>query len=374
MKIVYSALFFVIVLNGAAQSDFDLSFASSTGYEYNVFNANANQFIIRDSVEETALQSSYFQRIQIATGWSIKSKHHALKLNGSWQQDYFPELKIANLTRPNARIRYTLKINKKHSFSLTAQYRGYQTQRPEDDTEVLRPPRAYHRYNGLGKYSWKPFKGTSMYFQGGLIKHIYKTTVLREFFYDAWESEVGLTQRLFKSKKQSHSIGVRAEYAVRHYFDANIDPMTNDETIKKREWRYLRLTGTYAWSLRKRLKISIGASADERQDILQNRYGYRQYQSFLKIALKSKKFDFSVRGSAARRNYHTLRANSESVELLRHDYLRANINLVWKVSKRLHVIGRASGISRIRNLPDGARSFLSYDNALVSLGLKFNLF
>ncbi|MEM9548276.1 MAG: hypothetical protein AAGA77_20000 [Bacteroidota bacterium] len=374
MKTTYSVLFCVVVLNSMAQSNFNLNLSSSTGFEYNVFNANEEQIIIRDGIEEPALQRGYFQRIRIASGWSIKSKHHTLKINGAWQQDYFPELKVANLTRPSARVRYTLKINKRHSFSLTARYRGYQTNRPEDDTEVLRPPRAYNRYETIGKYVWKPFKGTTMDFQGGIVKQMYKTDELRTFFYDAWESGLGLNQRLFKGKRHSHSLEVRGEYAVRHYFDAVVNPDTDDETIREREWRYIRLTGNYSWSFRKRLKVSIGATADERQDMLQNRFGYRQYQSFIKIALKSKKFDFSVRGSAARRDYHTLRANSESVVLLRHDYLRANLNFAWKISKRFHIIGRASAIRRIRNLPEGARSFLSYDNALVSLGLKINLF
>ena len=360
--------------NALGQSGFDLSVESRGGYEYNVFNANENRTINRGDEVVLALQSGYFQHFNVSSGLKLEGKYHKLQLDASLKYDYFPELREATLMRPKIGLKYTFKFNKAHSLAFGGNYNMYNTNRPADDTEVLLAPRSYKRLKYNAKYTLKLFKGNQLYVKAERIQNDYRTAENRIFIYKANELTASLSQRLFNSKKQSHSIGVKFRHAVRFYEDVTFFEDSEEEIEREREWQYFVLTGEYSWRMKKKFKLTLGFIGTERRDIIQDRFGYRNYQPYLKFSIKRKRVELSLKTSVARRDYFTLKANTSTDELLRHEYLRAALNLNLRLSKKLLLSIKGSGIRRIRNFPEGATSFLAYDNAVVSIGLKYDLF
>ena len=367
---------FLLMLNISAfcQSDFRLNLESRSGYEYNVFNANNTVTLVDEGDSIPAVQSSNYQHFSGSASLNFKSKYHRLQIDGRLWYDYYPELKVANLIRPKAGIKYTLKASKKHSFSLEGNYNAYRTNRPADDTEVLLPPRSYERLRANAKYALKPFKGNQIYFKAEGIRNDYQTQDDRIFNYNALEYTGSLSRRIYYSKRQSHTVGFKAIYTKRLYEDIRFIEDTDEVTERDREWIYTRYIIDYTWRWQKKYKLVFGFSKTDRRDILQDRFGYTNYQPYMRFSIKGKRIKLSMRASVARRDYLTLRANSNSSELLQHEYLRAGMNAQVKLSERLSLTIKASGIRRFRNFSEGATSFLAYDNFNVSMGLKYNLF
>jgi len=356
-----------------SQSKIALDIVTRSGYEYNVFNANASNMIFNGDVGERALKSGFFQYMGAGISWKIKSAHHEVSLNGKLRMEYFPKLPVANLFRPNLKLKYVLKANENHFLTLEGGYSKYRTNRIEDDTELLKPPRAYDRSSLLAKYNVNLFKGNKIYIQGKLIKTDYITEKSRVFYYQEYLLTMSIDQRLYNSKRQSHKLGIKANYSDRFYFDSTYEEDLDKEIIKERHWNYFSVSGEYTWNYKKKFKMTFGMNALERKDILQDKFGYRQYQPFVKISMKRKKIKLSFKSSAARRTYHTLEAFSNSGQPLTHEYLRASGAIELKLSKKVKITCKASAVKRIRNFPEGAKSYLSYDNAVVSLGLKFKI-
>ncbi len=374
MKIIHLIVLVFLFEGLAGQRYFNLSAETSTGYEYNVFNANVNKVIIIDEVAESALKSGYFQNVNLASSWKIKSKHHEFRLKGNIEKDFFSELKIADLTRSSISAQYKWKLNKANSFSIAGRWNSYMTNRPEDDTEVLSPPRAYERSQLSVKYNIKPIASSNIYLQATVLRNDYRTNEDRTFYYNGLKSTISIRQRLFNSSKHSHYWSLKADYSKRSYLDTTYDDLEDEEIIKEREWKYYRLSSEYDWNIKKKLKMTIGMNATERQDILQDRFGYRQYQPFLEFTIYRKRLDVSFKGSVARREYHTLKASRDSDVALRHDYFRGSLKVKYSISKNFHLILNSRVVRRSRNMPEGAASFLSYDNAIVSLGVRYNVF
>lgn len=358
----------------SGQSNFDLRIGSRAGYEYNVFNVNADKVIENNGTSVRALKSAYFQNVNLYTSWKIKSKHHEFGLNGDWSKDYFPQLNVANLLQSNIGIRYKLKMHKRHSLSINGKLKKYETNRPEDDTEVLRPPRAYNRLQYSIRYNLKLFSKSKIYIQATARDNQYITDSNREFYYNSLKYTFSYEQKLYSSKKISHSWNTRAGYETRFYNDIEYDELSDEESIEEREWRYYSFSTEYELKIKKKFKLVTGASAIMREDLIQNRFGYRQLQPYIKLGIDRNKINVSMKGSVARREFQTLKANASTDIPLIHNYIRGSLSIKYKVSKKLHFDLKARVVSRSRNLPFEATSFLAYDNALISLGVKYMIF
>ena len=155
---------------------------------------------------------------------------------------------------------------------------------------------------------------------------------------------------------------------------AEYDETNGTESIKEREWLYYFVRVDYTWNIKRKFKFQLGVNALERKDLIQDRYGYRKYQPFIKVVFKGKKLDIGISNSVSRRTFHTLRATDTAETPLIHEYIRASVKITWKPSEKLHVILKSSAIRRIRNFSEGAKSFLSYDNGVASLGVRWHIF
>lgn len=356
------------------QRSLEMKLESRRGYEYNVFNANENKIIVRDGEDISALQSGYFQHLGLSLYGKIKSNKHMVKLGGTLRKDIFSHLKIANLFRPNARIKYSYKAHKNHVVTFEARYRQFRTNRLENGDEVLRPPRAFSRLQFSLKYKFKISKrNTTTWIVDGR-KNDYFTDQYRSFYYRSWGSRLSITQRLKKSNTTIHALHLEGGLHVRYYDDISFDEEEEVVGHELREWHYIHVSGAYKVELQKRWKCSFGVNGTRRKDLLQDKYGYNEYQPFFDVDFRTKGVKVSFRTSRSIRKYGALKARADMDFALEHKYWRASLDISMKVSQQLTVVFRSTGVSRRRNYEEGAKSFMSYDNAVVSLGVRFEPF
>ena len=354
------------------QTDFDLNVESNSGYEYNVFNAHPSETFTQNGTKENALQSGYFQNIRITSSWGLKTKYHYMSVRGEFKKDYFPLLKVANQYRPNARLKYTFKPSEDQYLTIYGRYNKYETNRPENEEEVLLLPRAYDRYQVLAKYNIELPLNRVVYAQVNWRYNDYATVATRDFYYKSINARLSIEQSLFKNKRESHALQVQFEYGIRNYYD--FDFSKEKEAFRERKWLYYIIESEYEWKVKKRMKMILGLSAVKRMDVYQERFGYTQFRPYVELEFKHKRFEFDVISSFTRGVYQSIKAEKGSDVMLKHNYLRARMTITWKPIKRTEFIFRTSLISRRRNLPESASSFLSYDNAILSLGMNYKFY
>ena len=364
-----------ILLWNTSQAQFKvrLNIGSSSAYEYNVFNANPSRQRLQNGQVVNPLQSGYFQRMEGQFQLSKKGQYQTLALDVSAQYDYFPNLEVANVLRPNLKLNYRLHPSKNHRFSVTARRMEYRTNRPEDDTEVLRPPRSYTRTQVNTKYQWKLGNRNTSYVDISWRQQEYDTPENRTFFYHAWSGLISSEQVLYKSKQHKHKLQMKASYSQRRYWDEELD----DEDLveeEERDWRYMEASLAYSWRHKKGLNIRLGMEWNQRQDLIQDRFGYQQFESNLQIGVRKKKVEWTMKASFAERRYQTLTINSTSNDLLIHYYVRTGMEVKWKIKKKTALYIGVRGIHRRRNSNENARIFLDYDNVITRLGIKQTLF
>ena len=69
----YTFVLQLLALASDCQQSFGVSLETRSGFEYNVFNANEDRVVLRNGIEQSALQSAFFQRVQAGISWGIKS-------------------------------------------------------------------------------------------------------------------------------------------------------------------------------------------------------------------------------------------------------------------------------------------------------------
>ena len=355
------------------QSKMKLHFSTLSGYEHNVFNANRNTVVVLDDGVDLALRSGYYQKVKFYHVLSFKKNNHDLNVSSTLQHDYFPILSEASLFRPSIKARYSLTLKKKHKLSLSSRFNRYITNRPEDQEEVINPPRAYHRRQYWLRYQVKYKPRSSFYIEGNIRNNKYLTEEDRTFWYESTGISTGVSHRMKKGKKQSQFLESKLSFNRREYTDIQFDFESDKEVEKLREWSYLLFNSYYTLERKKLYKLSIGMQFIQRNDIIQNRFGYNQYQFLLRYDCNYKKVMISFKGSLAHRQYHSIKARKGEDNLLIHNYIRSNIGFTYKVENNIDIVANLNWISRQRNFSNGAVSFLSYNNANINFGIKYKI-
>ena len=356
------------------QINFDLNLESRGGYEYNVFNANPKRTFVQDDDTLNSVQSGFYQRTSINTAIYVKSKVQDLKISGKVQHDYFPRLRIADLSRSNFKLKYGLTLHKRIIFSIHGSHTMLITNRPDDISVALTPPRGYERVVGEARLKMRLHKMSILNVQARQGLTEFKTPDSREFMYKTTGIKASLVQKIYNSKKVRHSFTLKFDYEKRLYEDIRFSAEDDVDDLSEREWIYHTLTGYYTFALKKKISISAGITIVDRQDIIQDRYGYRQMLPFAKFSVDGKRLKLSLKASAGNRVYHTYQASSLNDEVLVNGYLRSSGTLSVQLTKHLSVVGMCSYLHRTRNFAESARSFLPYDNVNGNLGIRLKLF
>ncbi|MGK0316823.1 MAG: single-stranded DNA-binding protein [Saprospiraceae bacterium] len=161
-------------------------------------------------------------------------------------------------------------------MTIGSEYKKHRTNRIEDDSDVIIAPRSFDKSLLFMKCNINLIKGNRINIQGQFLNTSYVTREDREFYYNEYKLKSSLQQMSFKSDRNSHSLGKRYDYSVRYYVDNKYDEKLNKKNMKERKCTYHNPTGKYIWKLKKKAKLTLGMTATERFDVIQNKFGYHQ--------------------------------------------------------------------------------------------------
>lgn len=388
MKHLLNILLFIGPFLLQAQNPIQVQVGTQSGYEYNVFNANPNRQVISAEGDTlSALQSGFFQQLSIESKWRKKIKANQFDIKFRTRYDYLPTLQSANLLRPELSLGYTRKIKKKASIYWKGRYVGFQTNRIPDDTEVLAVPVGYRRLQTDIGWKFRLHKQNRSRIQSSLLEKRYTPGEDSGLKYVAVRLDLQSKQRIKKEGKASSYLILDADIQRRHYIrtfmeffdeeeedldEEDFDPDFSEEVRElERIWQYHTLSLAYQYDYAKSFSISSGVSFQQRLDRLDDQFGYLQWLSFVKISVEKGPLELAWKIEGIHRAFTHLGAIKGENELLRHQYLRTSVSLLYAISERCTLSLNANLRKRWRNRAERATTFLPYTNGMISLGIKY---
>lgn len=390
MKRVLIVILLVLPLVVSAQNPIQFQIGTRSGYEYNVFNANPNRLIVSEEGDSTSsVRSGFFQHFDVQANWKKKFDAHQLSAKVRTRYDYFPQVNAANLFRPELSLGYGYKFNKKTSLFLKTRYLKYQTNRIPDDTESLILPPAYQRLGADVGLKFKPRKNNKSQIRFSLLEKNYQSSETSSLKYNSLGVNFKSSQRIKRKGKPSNYISFELDFRRRNYMrtifgealDEGFEEELDDEgledfeevedQIQRRIWQYHTAQVEYTFAQSKTLKVKTGLAFQQRLDLLDKKFGYHQWQPYVKLEMKKERLKFAWKVEGVLRSFSHLKAKSGSEDLLKHKYLRSTLSLDYAMTKNLDFTVRGNFRNRWRNFSNGATSFLPYTNGMISAGIKY---
>ncbi len=377
-------LILFLPLFAQAQSPWQIEFDTRSGYEYNIFNANENRvFISEEGDTSSAVQSGFFQHFGMQVGWKKEIKAHQLSFKARGRYAYFPELSTASLFRPELQVGYAYSINKKTAIFFKGRFLKYQTNRIPDDTNVLLPPQSYNRGQADLGVKFRPFKYNKSQLRATFFRKAYFSDEDRSLRYNAFQINAETKQRFKRKGKPSNYLSLEFDFTRRQYVDerwifedVEEEDMEEEEEfaeliINYRTWQYLTAKVEYSFAFNKALRWKTGLLWQNRQDIRDQRFGYQQWQPYIKMELKKGKVSANWKIEGIFRQFTHLSASKTSSVLLRHQYLRASFNFDYALDAHWSIMVQANYRQRWRNEAENASTFLPYTRGILSAGIKY---
>lgn len=371
MKRTTVIILFFLPIFLIGQNPVQFQIGTHAGYEYNVFNANKNKLLVTEEDTISALQSGYFQNINLKAEFEKDVKQHSLNVYSKMNFDYFPSVKAANLFRPDLGLKYEFDLNKNSSIFLKTRFLQYKTNRMNDEEEVLLIPTSSARIGGDFGYKFKPFKYNKSQIRFSYYEKKYQANEERQLKYDAILINFQTSQRFKKERKVYHYLTLELDFANREYYQTYFEEEEEEEKEKERIWRYYSGDLSYSYAFTKETRLKIGLAAQVRTDVLDERFGYKQWRPYLKWTMKKVQWQIAAKVEGVFRHFTHLQVNDENETLLVHRYLRASFFIDYEVNEQLKLTLRSNFRLRKRNYAQGAVSYLGYTNTLVSFGVKF---
>ena len=218
MKRVIIVIFFCLPFLTKAQNQFNFQVETRSGFEYNIFNANKNRFLISEEGDSTsAIKSGFFQHFNAQASWKKKLDAHQFSSKLRTRFDYFPQVTSGNLFRPELNFGYNYKFNKKTSLFFKTRFLIYQTNRLPDETEVLNLPTSYRRINGDLGLKFKPRKNNKSQIRFSILEKNYVPSEESDLKYNALGINFRTTQRLKRKGKPSNYVSLELDFRRRNY-------------------------------------------------------------------------------------------------------------------------------------------------------------
>lgn len=361
-----------------------LSLDTKSGYEYNAFNSAKNKFTTNTEGDTISrIQSGAFQYLGIQGGWKTTLKKHNFGITTKIRMDNYWQLKTANLLRSETRLTYSYALKKTSSLYFNSKYLIYQTNRFPNEVEVIAIPAAYKRLTANFGYKWRPFKRNKTQLEMNLLRKAYSPNEDTQLKYSAFGLNLSSTQRFKKKGKPSSYLRFELDVHQRNYVDAPInnflesldDEAEDFEALEKlRTWQYYTLETDYSFSINQPLKLTTGLAFQYRRDVLEEQYGYRQWQPFVEAKWTMEKLTLKWKMSMAFRTFSNLKADSNKLFALQHRYWRNSFYVTYQLTDQWALVGQVNFRKRGRNQPPKTTNrYLSYFTGLISMGIRYKL-
>jgi len=393
-------IFLFIPFINHAQSEFKLSVDNRSGYEYNVFNQAPLQYTA-DTANLNPIQSGFFQQVGFGSTLKKTVKSHQFSWTTKARLDHFWQLSAANLQRWEIGVGYRYQWNKRKHLRFHLKYLSYQTNRQDNGTAVINIPAAYQRWNSRLAYQWQPFKRNKSIFSMALSKRDYAATQNDQLKYWRYEGNFSTSQRFKRKGKKSSYLSWEMNFQQRDYTNSvlgnfrKIDDLEileaeeweyeeaiaaeeweneEDDPNTYRRWQYFKTSVDYAFYVKPSLKLTTGISYEQRKDIWDERFGYRQFGHYFYLKWKKQQWQATWRIATTYRQFSRLFADENEAYLLLHLYLRNSFSVSYEFNESWSVTSNLNVRKRWRNQPlESKNSYLPYLTGLVSIGIRYKI-
>ena len=367
-----------------AQNPIKLSIETRSGYEYNAFNGNKMKAILdEDGNSLISIRSGFYQRWAVRGSWKKKLKAHTLGFSAKASKDEFWALKSANSFRSDYQFSYTYKVKKNTFWYYKAQFSTYRTNRIANATEVISIPSAYKRLGSNLGYKFRPHKKHKTQIEVTALQKTFQADNDRQLSYFDFGLELTSTQKFKKKSKPASYLTLSLGIHQRNYVDRPTDDFWDldelgEETIdfdslnEYRTWVFQTLKLDYTFKVNEALKITSGIALQQRLDIIEAQFGYRQWQPFTTIVWEINKLKLHWKLSSTFRTFSQLKADEHDLFALKHQYLRSALLATYPLNDSWLLSAQFNLRKRWRNQPpDATNNYLSYLNARISIGIKY---
>jgi len=381
-----------------AQTTFQLSVDSRSGYEYNAFN-QAQIPRISDSTNLNPIQSGAFQQLGFGSTLKQTIKSHQFSWTTKTRLDHFWQLSTANLQRWETGVGYRYRWNKRKYLRFHLKYLVYQTKRLDNGTAVINIPAAYQRWNSRMAYQWQPFKYNKSIFSMELTKRNYAASQNNQLQYWGYEGNFSTTQRFKRKGKKSSYLSWEMNFQQRDYTNTVIEDNwemgdfedweawedeeeltaeewenEEDDPNTYRRWQYFTTSVDYAFYVQPSLKLTTGLSMEQRKDIWDEKFGYRQFGHFFYVKWKKQQWQATWRIATTFRQFSDLFGDKNEAYLLQHLYLRNSFSISYEFNESWSVTTNLNFRKRWRNQPrESTDSYLPYFTSLASIGIRYKI-
>lgn len=392
----YFLLFFMFPpLFSYAQTTFQLSLDSRSGYEYNTFNQPSP--LQSDTSRSNNIQSGAFQQFGFTSTLKKIIKKHQFSWVAKAKIDHFWQLSAASLQRWETGLNYKYQWTKRKFLRVNVKYLSYQTNRADNGTAVIAIPAAYQRWSSKLHYQWQPLKRNKSIFSLQWSKRAFNATQNEQLKYRGYEGTFQTTQRFKRQGKKSSYLNLAINFQQRDYtnsvFEANweLDDFENweigedeeelteedweneeDDPNTYRRWQYFNPSIDYSFYIHSDLRLTTGIAYEKRKDVWEERFSYQQIGSFVALRWKKQKWQANWKIGTTIRQFSDLFADLEEDHLLLHVYLRNSLSISYELADSWTIFTNINFRKRWRNQPlKSSNSYLPYFTGLASIGLRY---
>lgn len=365
-----------------AQTSVQLSIDTKSGYEYNAFNSAQNIFTQNAAGDTISnIQNGAFQSLGLYGNWKKKLKKHKFGLASKVRIDNYWQLKAANALRSETNLRYSYSPQKTSLLYFKGNYLIYETNRLPNEVEVIAIPAGYKSVNANFGYKWQPSKRNKTQLETSIAQKIYSPNGNKQLQYLAFGLNLSSTQKFKKKGKLASYLSFEMEVRQRNYVDAPTDIFWEEleeeledleELESYRTWQYYTAKTDYAFYINRPLKLTTGLAFQYRRDVLDEKFGYHQWQPFVQVKWNLEKLSLKWKTSMAFRTFTDLKADSNELYALQHNYWRNSFYVTYELTDQWTFVGQVNFRKRERNQPpESTNRFLPYSTGLISIGIKY---
>lgn len=363
----------LLILNGLlvfgsscfSQSGFRLAWISEAGLEYNVFRASDTSAAYKLPAELDAIRSGVVYSNELRIRYKQKLRRQSISVESNFNYLYYPEISEARQFQPRLKFLYSYKPKGKHKIYASLSWKRYGSMRIDDQEDEFFIQRSFEKRQAYVRHYYTISKRLKFRANLNYVRSQFMSASNVLQFYNEWTSSVRLDQLLYKRKKEEHRIKLDFEYTLRKNFSSSQESPRRIRNF---------LSGQIGYELElKKVNFRSGVSATERTEFLDSSLGYRQWELFSKLGLKSKKSELSTRVSYTYRSYKTQYGSIQKSMLMRNKFLRVSTQFRYELRKNLTLIVQAQFIEKTANVFHSSRLFQSYVNGLLSVGFKVDL-
>ncbi|CAM1343805.1 hypothetical protein [Tenacibaculum amylolyticum] len=364
----YTTFFLCVLLTTSAYCQVTTSISSFSGYERNIYKV-PNSLLSEGTVlgENDLYASSIYQDILAKLTYEKIWKHSSLKFYVTPEMRYYFSEQNARRVLLNSRVKYTYNFNRNTKWENTFSFKKKDQKGQDLDANELSTPLGYDRLNLSSALIFRLSKRNRTSLAVHYGNKSFDASESRQISYTIYGADITWKQVQWKNHLL-YAYGFNAGFSSRAYDIFDIE----EEITNKRTWNYWNAEVFYKLPVHKKLAIQPSIGYEKRMDETNNQFGYDELNAAVKVKYKGERFNFSMYPSYGYRVFDELNIPGTSSQKLRYHYIRANMNMEYRLNKKFLLLSRAYLIDRNSNNNDiTTTAYRSYNNNYIGLGLRF---